>query len=364
MDERFFEDATFSVCAFLGSHPAFLVGIDAFSNQCQSPTLDPALWALCQRQRLLSVEIRTSCSVRFLKQVLMEERCVSCAEWPAKLRKGVRIIDIPPAIVAYVMGRSKRGKRFMTPEQLKARYNDGDLDKSEYEEYDVATAVKGANSRDAIATDDLLSLAMDVTGLSKEELLKKPDPKEGDRAGDDDDNGSSSEGWSDFEEGENEEEDQVFREWGATVDAAISALGGEAFPKLNWSAPKDAVWISGEGTLRCRTHLDVLMLLKSSDFAAADIAQAEAMGVKPVLVLKHWRNVTTASEYRCFVMKRRLVAICQRHVNDCYNLSSEAKQEIEFVVRNYINSSVVPFVPPALNSCNTYEHIQIYLTLT
>lgn len=279
------------------------------------------------------------------------EKLVSCVEWHEKLRRGIQFLELPKPVVDYVMGRSKRGKRFIHPDAFKPRYREGDLDKSEYEEYDTSSLMRGSNKMDTIATDDLLSLAMDVTGLSKEELLKKPDPKEGEKDDDDDD---SSESWSDFEEGDNEEEDRVFGEWGASVDAAIKALGGSVFPKLNWSAPKDAVWMSSGGDLRCRDHTDILLLLKSSDYAVADIEQAEAMGVKPVLVLKPWKVISTASEFRCFVMKRRLISICQRHEHDCYSLTSMSKQEIEFVVDNYINSSITPFIPPSLNNCKDF----------
>ena len=143
----------------------------------------------------------------------------------------------------------------------------------------------------------------------------------------------------------------MIREWGAKVDAAIEALGGSAFPKLNWSAPKDAIWSTSNGNLRCRSHSDVLRLLKNSDYAAADIDQAEDIGMKVVLVLKPWCEISTASEFRCFVMKRRLVSICQRHEQDCYNFDPSHKQEVEFVLNNYINASIVPFIPPLLNDC-------------
>ncbi|KAJ3206091.1 hypothetical protein HDU82_004720, partial [Entophlyctis luteolus] len=66
-----------------------------------------------------------------------------------------------------------------------------------------------------------------------------------------------------------------FPEFQDAVDAAIEALGGLAFPKLDWSAPKarlfDASWISLGQTLRCKTAADVFLLLKSSDFVVHDL---------------------------------------------------------------------------------------------
>ena len=39
-------------------------------------------------------------------------------------------------------------------------------------------------------------------------------------------------------------------------------LGGDVFPKLNWSAPRDAAWISFDKTMKCKLVTDVLLLLK------------------------------------------------------------------------------------------------------
>lgn len=279
-------------------------------------------------------------------------KLISCVEWHEILRRGVQFVEVPKPVVDYIMGRYKHAKRFPLSDGSRLRYHESIISKAEYEEYDTSVLVNGANNKDAIDTDDLLSLAMDVTGLSKEELLKKPEPTEEDNGkGDDDDDSSSSEGWSDFEEDDNEEEDRMIREWGASVDAAIKALGGSVFPKLNWSAPKDAVWSTSNGNLRCRSHSDVLRLLKNSDYAAADINQAEDIGMKVVLVLKPWREVSTGSEFRCFVMKRKLVSICQRHQQDCYEFTAQSRHEIEFALDNYINASIVPFIPPSLNDC-------------
>ena len=54
--------------------------------------------------------------------------------------------------------------------------------------------------------------------------------------------------------------------------------GGGCFPKLNWSAPRDASWINC-GTLRCRKAGDVYLLLKSSDFVTSDLEMAWVGGL-------------------------------------------------------------------------------------
>lgn len=65
-------------------------------------------------------------------------------------------------------------------------------------------------------------------------------------------------------------EDESFPELEAALTAAIEALGGAVCPKLNWSVPRDAMWVNG-GTLRCETAGDVMLLLKSSDFVQHDL---------------------------------------------------------------------------------------------
>ena len=37
----------------------------------------------------------------------------------------------------------------------------------------------------------------------------------------------------------------------ADIDAAIAELGGKVLPKLNWSAPKDAVWLKPSRDIAC-----------------------------------------------------------------------------------------------------------------
>ena len=55
----------------------------------------------------------------------------------------------------------------------------------------------------------------------------------------------------------------------------IRALGGAAAPKLNWSAPRDATWISPhQNTMKCTCPNDVYLLLKSSSFVSYDLEHA------------------------------------------------------------------------------------------
>ncbi|CCG80865.1 Cell division cycle protein 123 [Taphrina deformans PYCC 5710] len=140
---------------------------------------------------------------------------------------------------------------------------------------------------------------------------------------------------SDFEDEGFEEEDptDAFRELHDTIEREIRALGGAVVPKLNWSTPKDALWITADKTLKCTSPDDIYLLLKSSDFIVHDLdhafddcvdGAAEALAPPEVeLVLKKWFNAQPSMEFRCFVGARRLVAVSQRDVNHYDFLEAE-----------------------------------------
>lgn len=125
------------------------------------------------------------------------------------------------------------------------------------------------------------------------------------------------------------------------IKETIAELKGSVYPKLNWSAPKDATWIAATNSMECRTPNDIYLLLKSSDFITHDLEQAfdncdevsdditkteshsEIMGVAvPALAIpyhlvlrKTVPALVTSLEFRCFVSRRRLLCLCQRDLN-------------------------------------------------
>ncbi|KAK5098886.1 hypothetical protein LTS08_006264 [Lithohypha guttulata] len=76
---------------------------------------------------------------------------------------------------------------------------------------------------------------------------------------------------------DSEDEDDPSEDWPEVHDkirSTIAELGGKVVPKLNWSAPKDATWMSSTNDMECRTPNDIYLLLKSSDFITHDLEQA------------------------------------------------------------------------------------------
>ncbi|OAA32047.1 cell division cycle protein 123 [Moelleriella libera RCEF 2490] len=108
------------------------------------------------------------------------------------------------------------------------------------------------------------------------------------------------------------------------IKKVIVELGGAVAPKLNWSAPKDAKWVSPhQNTLKCTSPNDIYLLLKSSSFVSHDLDHAfdgctpapPSRPFAPVLVLRPFFTPHVALEFRCFVKHRSLIGISQRDLN-------------------------------------------------
>lgn len=118
-------------------------------------------------------------------------------------------------------------------------------------------------------------------------------------------------------EADGEEAGRLWRESQAmtslmgVVDSAIQGLGGAAFPKMNWSSPRDASWVLG-GSLRCQSASDVLSVLKSSRHVAFDFEHCPVPRGGWAIVLRKWSHLHPSREFRCFVLRGRLVCACQR----------------------------------------------------
>uniref|UniRef100_A0A3Q3J7I3 Translation initiation factor eIF2 assembly protein n=1 Tax=Monopterus albus TaxID=43700 RepID=A0A3Q3J7I3_MONAL len=118
-----------------------------------------------------------------------------------------------------------------------------------------------------------------------------------------------------------------FPEFTSKVLEAINALGGHVFPKLNWSAPRDANWIALNSSLQCHSLSDIFLLFKSSDFITHDLTQpflqcTDQDSPDPVityeLVLRKWSELIPGGEFRCFVKENKLIAISQRDYTQFY----------------------------------------------
>ncbi|KAH1623989.1 hypothetical protein KXX31_000654 [Aspergillus fumigatus] len=154
------------------------------------------------------------------------------------------------------------------------------------------------------------------------------------------------------DDGADEESDPSveWQEIHSQIKSTISEFGGKVTPKLNWSAPKDAVWMSATNDLQCRTPNDIYLLLKSSDFITHDLEHpfdgcvpdpddsSEAPATQPdipyYLVLRKYVNFNPSLEFRCFVRNRVLLCMCQRdqnHFDFLFSLRDTLRSRIPFL---------------------------------
>ncbi|KAI7791947.1 cell division cycle protein 123 homolog [Triplophysa rosa] len=134
-----------------------------------------------------------------------------------------------------------------------------------------------------------------------------------------------------------------FPEFNIKVQEAINVLRGCVFPKLNWSAPRDANWIALNSSLQCQSLSDIFLLFKSSDFITHDLTKpflhcsddSPDPTINYELVLRKWSELIPGGEFRCFVKENKLIAICQRDYTQHYQ--HIAKQEAN------VSSSILEF---------------------
>lgn len=166
---------------------------------------------------------------------------------------------------------------------------------------------------------------------------------------DDDEEGEAG----DIKEDEEPEINPVekFQDFHDQIEKTIAELNGAVLPKLNWSSPKDAQWISTTSNLKCVTPSDIYLLLKASSYIVHDLGEAykdcsdHVPGVssdrpdKFYLILREWFDLNASGEFRCFVKGRKLVAITQRDMN-YYDYLDGLKNDIKKEISQFFDDNL------------------------
>jgi hypothetical protein len=164
---------------------------------------------------------------------------------------------------------------------------------------------------------------------------------------DDDDSSNTAQEDSNWEDSEAQPDPTAeFPDFHQAIKDAIVSLGGSVAPKLNWSAPKDAAWIMLKtNSMECYTPNDIYLLLKSSNFITHDLehafddcpplsSDAVAPTILYTLVLRKYRALNPAFEFRCFVRNRTLLAISQRDLNH-YDFLLPMKETLQPLIEDF-----------------------------
>ena len=172
---------------------------------------------------------------------------------------------------------------------------------------------------------------------------------------------NSDDALSDYSHSDSEEaEPPSFPSLCFQINQTITDLGGAVFPKLNWSSPKDATWISLDSSLKCTNINDIFLLLKSSDFISHDlnhpyenvIDAASCKVDQYFLVLKKWCNLFPSMEFRVFVKDKTIVGICQRDICNYYDFLSDLKEEFRKRIIDFFDLQIRDTFPES--NCNFY----------
>ncbi|XP_029016312.1 cell division cycle protein 123 homolog isoform X2 [Betta splendens] len=140
-----------------------------------------------------------------------------------------------------------------------------------------------------------------------------------------------------------------FPEFTSKVLEAINSLGGRVFPKLNWSAPRDANWIALNSSLQCHNLSDIFLLFKSSDFITHDLTQpflqcSDQDSPDPVisyeLVLRKWSELIPGGEFRCFVKENKLIAVSQRDYTQYYQHILKQEEQISHAIQEFFSQHI------------------------
>uniref|UniRef100_A0A6J0TYF8 Translation initiation factor eIF2 assembly protein n=1 Tax=Pogona vitticeps TaxID=103695 RepID=A0A6J0TYF8_9SAUR len=139
-----------------------------------------------------------------------------------------------------------------------------------------------------------------------------------------------------------------FPEFALKVEEAICSLGGSVFPKLNWSAPRDAYWIAMNSSLKCKCLSDIFLLFKSSDFITRDFTQpfihcsddSPDPSLEYQLVLRKWCELIPGAEFRCFVKENKLIGISQRDYTQYYEHIFKQKEEICRCIQEFFKKHI------------------------
>ncbi|RMZ90426.1 hypothetical protein DV736_g2343, partial [Chaetothyriales sp. CBS 134916] len=172
-------------------------------------------------------------------------------------------------------------------------------------------------------------------------------------------NSNSDSGSDTDDDGQDTDPSEAWPEIHSAIRSTISSLGGSVLPKLNWSAPKDATWMSPTNDMACRTANDIYLLLKSSDFIIHDLEHAfdDCVDVTTTtnnnnnnnnnsiipyhLILRKKFEINPALEFRCFVRNRHLIAISPRDMNH-FDFLFDLAPRFKSLITTFLHDVILP----------------------
>lgn len=164
--------------------------------------------------------------------------------------------------------------------------------------------------------------------------------------------GNRPDDYSDWEDGEREPYDEKeikplvhFPELHNQIKQVINEIG-PVTPKLNWSSPRDAVWILPNNTTKCTEVNEVYLLLNASNYIMHDLEVGGQQRSQFELVLRQWFALNPALEFRIFVRDGKIVGATQRDLN-YYDYLKSLVDQLKDLFDEFVEETVIPNFPDA-----------------
>lgn len=228
------------------------------------------------------------------------------------------------------------------------------------------------NFKDITFRTKLLALSQKFVKFLEQDSIVVPEsffPKYQKSSDDDIDDSKWDDDGDESDDDDSKKSDQIKVEDLKEVDLIQKVLDetGVVFIKTNWSSPQDATWMIADGTLKCKTVGEVLLLLKSSDFVSHDLNQIEALEKmktlyqndslcqkhlikKPplnqnefsglFLALRQYYNLNPGMEFRCFIRNRKLVGISQREHTRFFQFLPSQREKFQQIIEILFNENI------------------------
>ena len=125
-------------------------------------------------------------------------------------------------------------------------------------------------------------------------------------------------------------DENQFPELEKKVNAAIEDLNGKAFPKLNFTAPTDALSFGYNHTLEIHSFHDLMHVLKASTRIMIDLSAPfdHNVDIKPYIVLKRYFNYLTDREFRIFMRDRDHYFVSSRNTFQPYHFDEDTVEDL------------------------------------
>ena len=216
--------------------------------------------------------------------------------------------------------------------------------------------------------NDMTAYGLD-SDYSSDSMIKPNDDDshiQNKRFNDDNNNSSDNSNNSNNNDNNDDIDYELMKDICHKIKDKIKVLKNKVVVKLNWSLPKDSVWINME-TIECNNITQILLMLKASTFIQHDLFYPfhncydynENIKIKYddnmennkdkmtldtfqyKLILRKYSNLYRSREFRCFIYNNTIICISQRYNEYFEELQDNTfRNDIQKVIQKFFNNII------------------------